>query len=537
MRPPEKTNGPDAPPADDATGGVTFSRRALVALTLVFALYVAARVWRLDASCLWFDEIFGVHAARHTWVGMLRFIAADLIHPPLFYALLKIWIAAGGESLAWLRLFPALTSIAAVAPFLLLARELRLRAAEVNLALLLLAINGYLIKYAQEVRMYSLLLFFALSSLWLFISFIRAEVKTKRTLLALFFVNLLLIYTHYYGWLVVLAEAFFLLVKNRAQLPQFLYGVAALCVCFAPWAYACFDAAGAGGGLAQNIGWQTRPGLTDVWELVALFQQPFYFRQSSAAPPFVRWGAPLGLLLITAPVVSLLVRVWQRAKTGDAERPAAPILLLVFALVPVAFAFTLSYVLPVSVWGTRHLIVAAAPYLLLGAVALVSLRPRWLRDTALVVLGCWITVAALASVLRRESQLVWCKWGDLAAEVMREETAGEPVAVYAFEDLNAYHLWFAFSSAQDERFKVTVVKGVAGLTEDPAYFLPRRFDGVNIRDASALAGERLWLAFRDTSFNEDRPPLKLLKERGYRVEKIFETSAQGQRAFLVLVSR
>src|ERR1044071_9702029 len=90
------------------------------------ALYVAARLWRLTASCLWFDEIFSVHAARHAWGALWRFAAADLIHPPLFYALLKLWAAAGGESLLWLRLFPALTAVAALVPFILLARELRL---------------------------------------------------------------------------------------------------------------------------------------------------------------------------------------------------------------------------------------------------------------------------------------------------------------------------------------------------------------------------------------------------------------------------
>src|ERR1041385_5771295 len=75
------------------------------------ALYVAARLWRLKASCLWFDEIFSVHAARHTWRALWHFAAAALIPPPLLYALLKLWTTAGGESLLWLRLFPAPTSV------------------------------------------------------------------------------------------------------------------------------------------------------------------------------------------------------------------------------------------------------------------------------------------------------------------------------------------------------------------------------------------------------------------------------------------
>src|SRR5215218_11203228 len=105
-------------------------------LLLLVGLYVAARLWRLTASCLWFDEIFSVHAARHTWAGLWRFAAADLIHPPLFYALLKLWTAAGGESLLWLRLFPFVAAVAAVVPLLLLARELRLGASATNVALL-----------------------------------------------------------------------------------------------------------------------------------------------------------------------------------------------------------------------------------------------------------------------------------------------------------------------------------------------------------------------------------------------------------------
>src|SRR5215213_5818194 len=195
---------------------------AFILPTLLVGLYVAARVWRLTATCLWFDELFSVHAARHTWGGLWRFVAADLIHPPLFYALLKLWTAAGGESLLWLRLFPALTAVAALVPFLLLARELRLGAQGTALALLLAAANGYLIKYAQELRMYSLLLLFALTSLWLFVRLLNSARASRALLFALFFVNLLLVYTHYYGWLFVACEAALLAYADRPKLRAFL---------------------------------------------------------------------------------------------------------------------------------------------------------------------------------------------------------------------------------------------------------------------------------------------------------------------------
>src|ERR671939_103762 len=158
------------PATDPARPRDAAPRRQLILTALLVALYVAARLWHLTATCLWFDEIFSVHAARHTWGMLWSFAAADLIHPPLFYALLKLWAAAGGESLLWLRLFPALTSLLTLVPFFLLA---------------------------QELRMYSLLLLLTLASLWLLAKLLNSGRAAPKVLLALGLVNLLLVYTHY----------------------------------------------------------------------------------------------------------------------------------------------------------------------------------------------------------------------------------------------------------------------------------------------------------------------------------------------------
>src|SRR5215218_3548756 len=138
------------------------------ALAALCALYAAARLWRLTDSCLWFDEFFSVHAAEYDWGSLFWFVAQDLIHPPLFYSLLKIWITFGGESILWLRLLPVLFACLALVPFFLLCRELKQEFWTIALALFLLSVNGTFIKYAQLVRMYSLLMFVSLVSIWLF---------------------------------------------------------------------------------------------------------------------------------------------------------------------------------------------------------------------------------------------------------------------------------------------------------------------------------------------------------------------------------
>lgn len=99
------------------------TRRLIIAS--IFVVYVLLRLWNLTDSCLWFDEIFSAHVAELDWQNFVRLVAQDLTHPPLFYFLLKIWVAIGGENLFWLRFFPVFFSVLAVVPFLLLCREVK----------------------------------------------------------------------------------------------------------------------------------------------------------------------------------------------------------------------------------------------------------------------------------------------------------------------------------------------------------------------------------------------------------------------------
>lgn len=500
---------------------------------LIVGVFIGARLWGLTASCLWFDEVFSVHAARHEWSQLLGFVAADIIHPPLFYALLKVWMSIGGESLVWLRLFPVLTSVAVIIPFILLCRELPLASTEIKLALLLMAVNGYLIKYAQEVRMYSLLLFFTACSLWLFVKFVNAT-QAWKPLLALSALNLLLVYTHYYGWLLVAAEAAFLILWNREKVTDFLIAAAVLLLCFSPWVYAVTLAAGQGKGLAQNIGWVGRPRLADVVQFFALLNAPFYFRQSSNQVVYAPWGLLAGAVIFGLPLLALLWGLVRQGNVPGEQSLRSPKYLILFSVVPLALAFLASWVLPHSIWGTRHLIIVAASYLLLVAIALNRLRPEWLRITHLLLLGCWLFLAGSGLLLRRGDTYIWCAWGQLSRQmIQRQLPPAEIMKVYAFEELVAYHLWFALEGSDGEKIKVSLIKGVPGLREDPAYFLPRAFSDITMQDVSALNEQHFWVAFRDTDFSDQRPPIKTLKDRGYAVREVLQVEASGQRAFLV----
>ena len=510
------------------------STSSLLLFVLIALLFVAARLWRLTASCLWFDEIFSVHATRYGWKQMFQFVAADLIHPPLFYVLLKIWIAIGGESLLWLRLLPVLLSVVAVVPIVLLCRALKLTNLQTLIALALLAVNGYLIKYAQEVRMYSLLFLLSCTSLWLFVKF-TAATKLRWIWVALTIVNLLLVYSHYYGWILVIVELLSLIVWWRERVRKFIWIVFVLIASYLPWLNLIINAKEPGRGLAQNIGWVAKPGIGDVVQFFAFLNTPFFFQQSSVPSRSDIWGIGLAVLAFGVPL-ALLIREIAKRRSADSR---SIWMLLGFILVPIALVFILSWIFTYSIWGTRHLIIVSAPYSILAAMALSRMKESWLRTACFVLIGGWMFLNGAVTVIRRPTNLTWCSWEPLAQQVARVETnAPQRVDVYAFEDLVAYHLWFAFeNTAESDRVRIHAVKGIKGLQEDPAYFLPRRFYEIETHDGPAFKGDSIWLAFRDSQWNPNRPPLNLLPAQNLETGRVFELQAQGQKSFLVEVLR
>ena len=127
----------------------------------VLWLALGLRVLRLDFQPLWWDEGYSVWFATQPLGQMVELTAQD-IHPPLYYALLHLWIRLWGAGPVALRLFSVTVGVLTV-PMLywagcrltaFLGRPCSQQVAA--LAAFLLAINPLHIFYSQEVRMYGL---------------------------------------------------------------------------------------------------------------------------------------------------------------------------------------------------------------------------------------------------------------------------------------------------------------------------------------------------------------------------------------------
>lgn len=499
--------------------------RAFVIFSICL-IYIFVRFWDLTASCLWFDEIFSVHAAEYTWSGLFSFVAQDLIHPPLFYILLKIWIGVGGETVFWLRLLPVLFSILAVIPFLMICRELKLKLLTVAVALAMFAVNGALIKYAQEVRMYSLLLFLSLCSIWLFTRFF---IKGK-SFAALVIVNVLLVYAHYFGWFVVVSEVAAILVLQRIKILQTLLMLGITFACFIPWLIAVIQAANSGADVNQNIGWMARPGFSGFFDFVFDSIEPFYFQQSS--------GEPSSILFISIPLLVVVgaAKIFYLFDWKQLEDRTAPYLLTIFTAMPILLAFIASWILPVSIWGSRHLIIVFAPISILAAVFLKSVKIQPVKIALILLVFVLSGAAFLMRLQAPEPEFIWCAWETAAAEIkIKEANTAKPVKIYVFEDLVAYHFWFALRNS--EKFEVNVVKGTEGLNEDTAYFLPRGFSGVKVKNESEIEGDRFWTAFRTNGLDPNKPPARNFFERGYKSIDQNVIHAGGSQAYIIKMEK
>ena len=116
------------------------------------------RVILLGSRGMWLDETFSVWLANHSVADMLQWTVRLDQHPPLYYLLLHYWIALNGDTPYYARLLSVLFGAGTIPIIYLIGK--RLSGAVVGLAAaVFLALSPFNIYFAQETRMYTLLMF------------------------------------------------------------------------------------------------------------------------------------------------------------------------------------------------------------------------------------------------------------------------------------------------------------------------------------------------------------------------------------------
>ena len=394
---------------------LTSGARLRLALGAVVLLALALRLLRLGYQPLWWDEGWSVYFATTALGSMARLTAVD-IHPPLYYALLHLWVALFGASPIAVRLLSVLAGTATVPLLYLAGRRLTgIRAG--LLAAFLLALSPFAVYYSQEVRMYGLV---TLLSLVAFTLALKMEDSGWSVVPWLGYVlaGAAALYTQYYAAFLLLALNLALIARwlprrrpFRAWLP-WLTAQAAVALLFLPWLLyagnklltyvrykvgveqdapipflgylgrhlAAFDWGHAEGGLAARWWFGLVPlALLGACLLLSLMLRTRE-RDAAASEPTTRRGEKRGLLLCGLLVLGMLLGGFLINLLFPFTAPRIErqlLLALPYFLLPVAAAL-------LHLWRRRRLLalLSLASFLLMAIVSLAFFytTPRYPDD-------------------------------------------------------------------------------------------------------------------------------------------------------------
>jgi hypothetical protein len=302
----------DAQPGTKNQQLITNHSLRLAALGLLLAF--AVTTIHLDRDSLALDEGWTMWAVRgDSPADMLRRVDSD-VHPPLYFALLDGWIVLAGESVFAVRLFSVLCALIALAGTYAAGR--RLFDAETGLiALIYLSTAGFVVYYAREARMYTLLMALSALSAWAYLRWREKPSRANTVIYAALLAGL--VYTHYQGAWIVLAHGAHAGLSSARR--RSWIGVLALAlVYFSPWLPTLIEQMrehpvmefGARPTTWKEIRWLFFL-LTDLyWPLLIV---PFAL--GNALPRLRRnpdAAALLALWIVLPPVIILAINAWIR---------------------------------------------------------------------------------------------------------------------------------------------------------------------------------------------------------------------------------
>lgn len=171
--------------------------------------------FRIDYQSLWNDESISIMwAAKKPLSWIWENVPKYDLHPPLYYSVLHLWQAVFGDSVFSIR---SLSAIFFIGSGILIYHFTKTLFASKNKALLTAIIfitNPFAVMYAQEVRSYSMLIFFILLNNFVFYKMVYQEKWDRNNYVIYFFSALIFIYSNILSLFVLATHFLLLLIKK-----------------------------------------------------------------------------------------------------------------------------------------------------------------------------------------------------------------------------------------------------------------------------------------------------------------------------------
>ena len=272
------------------------------------------------------------------------------------------------------------------------------------IAALLFTFNNYMFGYAHEVRAYSLFALLAVATTW---QLWRMAQGDKRGSIWYTLLAIALVYTHFFGWLMIGLQVLMVLVlpQMRPEMINLVKALLAVCLFYLPYAAIFISRFSTS---VEHGTWLTAPVPEELYNML--------WRWSNA-PVIV-----IGLLLV---IITAAIRTKLKDVAVD--------LGLIWTFAPLLGMFFISYRMPIFL--DRYLIFAAPGFFLLSALALLRIIPngKWtLLPAALIVLAMALTFTPWKSNRSHPSHVI---------DQVTQWNTGSPVLIQPayYEDTYAWH--------------------------------------------------------------------------------------------------
>ncbi len=361
--------------------------------------------WGIGKKSLWLDEALSLSIVTN-WQHLWSIAAKTEPYQWSYLVLLYIWKNAGAGE-AYLRSLSAVFAIATIPVVYALGRLLFDRRIGL-LAAFLLVINVFFVRYGQEIRGSSMLLFFTAFSSYCFVRYLRG--KQKSWLIGYILTSIIAFYTHHFAIFTLVGQYISLLwfpaSKEKrvliASLPFILLGILPLARIPIP---------------PNAINWISKPTGADFIRFFVI----------------IAGGHPLLLVISGVAILSFLIR---RAWGDKGNRGWNMVYVFLLLIIPIGGAFLLSFFLT-PMFVPRYLIATLVPWNIAFALGVMSLPKNW-RIVS-------VTAISLLSLL---SLLTWYRgqdtvlpgfvytdkedWRGTAEYVISHAKSGDGIIFYAY---------------------------------------------------------------------------------------------------------
>ncbi len=462
----------------------------LIILIIVSGLFI--RIHHLGEESLWLDEGHSIRMAKLPVSQMVEEIAANK-HPPVYFLALHGWISIFGDSEFSVRALSAIFGVLAIALLYQVASLLFDRTTSL-LAALLLALSSFNLFYSQETRMYSLLTFLSLGSMYYFIKWLSGGKKWASVGYLVF--STLLIYTQNFGFFIILAQNIYLaglLLHPRSRsgtpLKSWIILQSLLILFYLPWMGILIKQI-----LTMDSGsWSVpRPSWKGLLYSFKCFSGSFWLLGISL--PLAFYGVfphPAGGDRGREDVVSARV-ITDR----DSERICfLSIWLLSLVLIPFLISQFGS-----SIYVHRATVLATLPWYILVARGINRIRFRYLRLVIVIVI-IGFSLFSIKEYFIKDQKDQWREAIDYIDTYTRK---GDLIYLYGNSPYeNVFSYYYKRCGLPDKSITVSVMP-ITGLSDDELAAVAKEFD-------------RVWMILSHVNNNEIERVRKVWEEDYYLV--------------------